>query len=621
MLTGMLLGFPKPKGEAFAAVQTLPGAKREEAERHLFAAYSFMVHQRYWKALDSLELALQNNTYLVDYYLMKGLILRRLGETGEAAEALSHYLEVRPSEYVPSRISDALTEEIHFLDRALDGNVTGERFNFLRYVSERAFFFPGWQPFTPLGMGKMTTFDSRLFLADTEGNKTWIVWKDGKTRPQIISSDSPVVVVPSNASTFLVFGRSGDIEEGSLDAKGTLSGDLTPRGKLHTLLADALLLSGNTLCLADWGNRKIRLVDFPSLQELWSWSPKVASALENFEPIALAGLGELVAVADRGKGRILLLNTRTRNVEAELDLPMPRDVAWTSWGHLLVLDERGDVYAWKPGASSEHLVQLEGAWTLDVLNGKPLAVHVSGKYLWEGQSFAPVDAASFMLSLFTPSVTEGSAPEAILQGHVGFPVQNMLYGQRTYTSAAWMGKQLQGKVRFLHRSASPALLLLAPGKDPGVPGAVFLQDGGVLLPVLRRSGWDMGIVPTDIVLDTGIPFSREDLLHFLALALHNGIRVHLWAPSQIPSRFLVRLMFLTGGRFIASEALDIGSTPDPFVLEVRFPLPVDAFPSGYPSGSMFSVFVDSGEHILRDWFPFWPAGLLEGRTSEEYGLF
>jgi hypothetical protein len=51
-------------GMAQAVPQTLPGAKREEAERHLLAAYSFMVQQRYWKALDSLEVALQNNTYL-----------------------------------------------------------------------------------------------------------------------------------------------------------------------------------------------------------------------------------------------------------------------------------------------------------------------------------------------------------------------------------------------------------------------------------------------------------------------------------------------------------------------------------------------------------------------------
>jgi hypothetical protein len=181
----------------------------------------------------------------------------------------------------------------------------------------------------------------------------------------------------------------------------------------------------------------------------------------------------------------------------------------------------------------------------------------------------------------------------------------------------WLGKQLQGNVRFLHRPAITPLVLLAPGKTLDLPESAVLQDGGVLLPVLRRSGWDMGIVPTDIILDTGIPFSKGDLRRLLALALHNGIRVHLWAPSQIPSRFLARLMLLTGGRLLASETLGTLVAPDPFVIEMRFPLPVDAFPSGYPSGSMLSVFVDSGAHILRDWFPFWPSGLQNAESPQE----
>jgi len=153
-------------------------------------------------------------------------------------------------------------------------------------------------------------------------------------------------------------------------------------GSLGTLVADAVSLSGNTFCVADWGERKLSFIDFPSLQVLWNWSPGTETLLQPFEPVALAGLGELLAIADRGRGRVLLLNTRARAVEAEIDgLGTPRDIAWTPWGSLLILDERGDLYTWKSGTPPVRLVRLEGAWTLDVLDGKPFVLHVSEKYL------------------------------------------------------------------------------------------------------------------------------------------------------------------------------------------------------------------------------------------------
>ncbi len=54
---------------------TLPPADREESERFFALGYEDFIKREYASALENLDRALKLNTYLVDYYLLRGLVL------------------------------------------------------------------------------------------------------------------------------------------------------------------------------------------------------------------------------------------------------------------------------------------------------------------------------------------------------------------------------------------------------------------------------------------------------------------------------------------------------------------------------------------------------------------
>ena len=96
---GLLLGtaFPSTGAE-------LPRAELDESERHFTRAYDYFLERDYWNTLDYLDRALKANTYLVDYYLLKGLTAARTGDFEAARKALSGYLEVRAMDRTAPRI-------------------------------------------------------------------------------------------------------------------------------------------------------------------------------------------------------------------------------------------------------------------------------------------------------------------------------------------------------------------------------------------------------------------------------------------------------------------------------------------------------------------------------------
>ena len=79
-------------GAASAAV--LPRAQLDESERHFGRAYWLFLERDYWGAMSFLDQALRANIYLVDYYLLRGLMLSRIGNYSGGRESLGYHLEI-----------------------------------------------------------------------------------------------------------------------------------------------------------------------------------------------------------------------------------------------------------------------------------------------------------------------------------------------------------------------------------------------------------------------------------------------------------------------------------------------------------------------------------------------
>jgi hypothetical protein len=76
----------------------------------------------------------------------------------------------------------------------------------------------------------------------------------------------------------------------------------------------------------------------------------------------------------------------------------------------------------------------------------------------------------------------------------------------------------------------------------------------------------------------------------------------------------VRIARLTGGDERALLSLE-SPREESLSYVFFFPLNPDIYPSGYPSRSFFTLFLETSYYSFMDWMPFWPAGL-EGTSLE-----
>ena len=97
----------------------LPRAQLDESERHFTRAYTYFLERDYWNTLDYLDRALKANTYLVDYYLLKGLTADRTGDFEEARKTLTSYLEVRAMDHTAPRLLNWLLAQERLLRAVL----------------------------------------------------------------------------------------------------------------------------------------------------------------------------------------------------------------------------------------------------------------------------------------------------------------------------------------------------------------------------------------------------------------------------------------------------------------------------------------------------------------------
>ncbi len=594
-------------GAAWSQESSLPPANRIGAQRHLFQAYEMYARNRFPEALAYLDLAIEKNTYLIDYYLMRSLVLRRTGDFARAREEMDHYLEVRPGEFIPQKILENLRRLDLFTENALRGTLPLEN-----YAVERS-PLKSLLGISPLlrknmgGLGKISIFEGHLFLPDTLGNQLYVLNLQDPYEAQVFETSSPVKVLSFKENEVLFFSENGELRQIHLETREErLLGSL---GKV--LLKDGVLLSDSRLIFADWGGRRLFAVSYPELALLWEWTPRENPL--NFAPQGLDACGDVLALADGGGKGVLLFDALEGTLLGMHPFDSPLDVGWTSWGSLGALDEKGGVSLLDSSGEFRPFITLPGAWSFVRKDMDLLFAHVSGETLWFASMRLP---ENFDISFFWLQNPEYSAlggfGAARFEGGLCHPVahlfpRNSAIFADSYAVAIWMNAGLEGRVEGI---VPKKRYVLSVGNEtlPEWNGVSLVVAPGAFFEGLDRVARNEGGVPGKILLDPKISLTFAEQKRLLGYALFNGIPVSLLESPAVPPASLVRLSRLTGGNEKA-HLLREPALADSFSYILSFPLNPDVYPSGYPSRSFFTLFLESSYYSFLDWMPFWPAGL------------
>ena len=113
MMLTCLISFPRAYGAE------IPRANLDEAERYFNNAYVHFMRRDYREAQMYLDHAIQENTYMVDYYLLSALNLNRTGDAEGSMSSIRSYLEVRPMDISAPRIQRYFEEQDQILRAVL----------------------------------------------------------------------------------------------------------------------------------------------------------------------------------------------------------------------------------------------------------------------------------------------------------------------------------------------------------------------------------------------------------------------------------------------------------------------------------------------------------------------
>ncbi len=599
-----------------AGAAELPRAQLDESERNFIRSYMYFLDRDYWSASDYLDRALKSNTYLVDYYLLKGLSLNRMGDFQGAKSAISYYLEVRPRDPSAPRILNWFLEQERMLRAVLSPLPISSKWKIMYPDFQNEFNSGFIRPFSILGMGKARMSGEALTISDTLGDRVYFK-KNKDDDFNSIELKAPVVFLPRGDGIFYAFSANGEfnifsgydnsITPVSLDIKGA-----------EPAISDAVFISSSEFVTADPVNRSLSFFAFLNKETVFNgfWAPPAEKML--FEPVGLASYGEWLAVADRNNEKVYFLNLINRKEFFAVDVPMPRDVAWSSFGEIFIVSETGAVFsapvdfgkrqAGKPSVSG---MFFENAWSIffspyDGLN----CVDISGSKLCKAIMLPDYNMNAGFLSLSAPSLAlEKDKESFLIEATIvsPFPVYSRLRSPAVYSvwnnrlissSAFWHKKAEKADIFVLHRAIKRGEI------NPTIKEAAV--ENGLDVKNILPSIWTMHKKTlTNMVLDSTIYFTADELNTLVRFCMENGLELDIWARG-IPPLEMLRASALTGGRTVFSlENLPELSAPYSR-LQIQVPLPQELSSSGYPGRSMLTVYLDVGMLRTRDWIPLWP---------------
>ncbi|MDR1651773.1 MAG: hypothetical protein LBR87_08295, partial [Synergistaceae bacterium] len=421
---------------------------REASERYFLSAYGHFLENRLWNTLDDLDESLGQNVYFVDVYYMRSLALRRLGRFPEAIEAMSYYLEVRRDDYRGRIILDSMKSEWEMISGMLSPSGPAYETGFSSRTVNSFFALPPYSPLALKGMsgiGKILCAGENIWVCDTLGGSVWVF---GLNERYTLRADiqRPSALIPVSSSEALLFLEDGSVYRLGIDPASKET-SLSEAGTIEADIADAAFIDSSLFAVADRRGGAVRFVGADGFEQAAEWRPPGKEADGPFEPVAVSSYGPLLAVADRGGGRIFVLDSYTMSVLGSFGINTPRDLEWGRQGELYILNESGVLYSCFPArdASADVRVTAEGmkdAWSISWMDEGPVISSVSGRTWWIGTA-GPGRSETFgAITLHDPWITKNDdgTEMLMLRGAASSVFHGFVRDRTPVTQVVWRGE-------------------------------------------------------------------------------------------------------------------------------------------------------------------------------------
>jgi hypothetical protein len=604
---------------------TLPYVDREASENAFLNAYGYFMQNRLWNTLDELAEALGRNVYFVDAYYLRSLALRRLGRYTDAISAMSQYLEVRRDDYRGRIILDTMESEWAAIKKAVSPDGEPQT---LYFDSKTINFFTGLPVYNPLsvkgmaGLGKLAAIDDIVIVCDTLGDKVWL-FDLGVNNPVSLDVTRPAAIMPLSRHDMFLFQDDGTVCRLSYDGV-SLNIVTETAEKLGISAADAAIIDSTFFALADRRGGAVRFFEMSSMRETGEWKPPDAdSSLKLFEPVAVSAYGPLVAVADRGNGKVFILDAYTLAAIDVFEIETPRDIEWGPRGELYVLNEHGTMYSRSfTGAVSGDVKitaeVMDGAWSMAWTQNTLAVTSVSGRKWWIG-SVHPGHTETFgAVTLRDPWIeTEDDFENLMLRGSVASTYHDFIQDKVPLTQVVWRGEARPSRITSVGAGYGRAIRSYSPSLGYGPRNAEIIRADTISdvmsdIASISRNGEQ---IPGVIVLDSRISGSDGQFELFFAFLLQQGIRLDLMVLNRPASLLVNRISRLTLGNIYYSDEVERIPPNESVEWILSVPLPPDVVTFGYPSDTTLSLFSDIDVIRFNDWIPIWPS-LIERAENE-----
>lgn len=596
-----------------------PQVDREAAESSFLDAYDFFIKNRVWNCIDKLKESQEHNVYFVDTYYMRALAMRRLGRYPEAIAEMASYLEVRRTDPRATIIHNTMNEEWEIVRNELNPTEVDTGYFFTSHTIKSFLNIPAYSPLLLRGMqglGKMSSTGELLMLCDTYGNKLWCFPLGGNGTPIELEAELPVKALPFAPGEVLLFHKNGGISRVGF-SDSDRSAELSAVAEIEANVSDAAFVDSTLIAVADRTGEAVRFYGFPSLGETAEWRPADSGTADKlFEPVALATYGPFIAIADRGNGRVYIVDSYTLSERGRFDVPVPRDLAWGNQGDLYVLSENGTLYSKQimkmdfDGVPTVVAEGMDDAWCMSWTVKGPVITDITARTWWNsGINPGRKDTIGAM-TIYNPWLEDNMGTETLMMKVKASSVyHNFIQGKLPDTQAVWRNEVRPSRVLQVTSSGGGVTLFYSPsagdaGMTAMITRAATLSDVMADIARLSRAGTE---IPRVIVLDTRITASDEELAIFLAFLLQQGIRLDLWAITRPSPPILTHISRITLGNTYYSRTLNAVRPNNSYEWTLSIPLPPDTYTFGYPSESTLSVFATIDVIRFTDWMPIWPS--------------